>query len=190
MTNSIQKNTIRRQLLTKRGNLKKGEVIAKSRTIEKKLIDFFSKKDFSHFLVYNSVNNEVRTDDIFEHLIRSRKKIYLPTYIKTEDTWVPAEFKDFNDLESGPFKILQPKNPRSDDLQLIEVVILPGVAFDKQGVRLGYGKGVYDKLLADFRGLKIGLAYDFQIVEKISAESHDLIVDMVVGENSIINSVT
>ena len=64
----------------------------------------------------------------------------------------------------------------------MEVAIIPGLAFGKNDTRLGYGKGVYDQLLANFKGLKIGLAYDFQIVDKLPKERHDLKMDMVLTE--------
>ena len=186
----LQKKTLRQEILTKRKKLLAQGVTVKSKIIENNLIKFLKKKEFSHFLIYLPVNNEVLTNDIIDYLVESGKKVSLPTFLKQDDVWIISEFKNFNDLEPGPFNIYQPKNPRLVDLELIQAAILPGVAFDKKGVRLGYGKGVYDKLLAGFGGLKIGLAYDFQIVDAISAESHDLIVDMVVGENSIISNIT
>ncbi|OGD98620.1 5-formyltetrahydrofolate cyclo-ligase [Candidatus Curtissbacteria bacterium RIFCSPLOWO2_01_FULL_38_11b] len=179
MAISNQKEIVRRELLIMRKKLSTDDVIRKSGIIEKKLINFLSKIDFSHILVYSPVNNEVLISDIADFLIRSQKKIYLPAYLKTEDSWILSEFKHFDDLEFGPFKILQPKNSMPVELGIIEVAILPSVALDKQGIRLGYGRGVYDKLLADFKGLKIGMAFDFQIVDKIASAKHDLVMDVV-----------
>ena len=64
---------------------------------------------------------------------------------------------------------------------------MPGIAFDKSGHRLGYGKGIYDQLLTDFSGVKIGLAYDFQIVDKAPHEQHDLKIDLLISENKILD---
>ena len=186
----LQKKTLRWEILTKRKKLSARDVAVKSKVIENKLIKFLEKKDFKYFLIYLSVNNEVLTSDIIDYLVDSGKKVYLPAFLKQDDIWIISEFKNFDDLESGLFNIYQPKNPKFVDAELIQAAILPGVAFDKKGSRLGYGKGVYDKLLAGFSGLKIGLAFDFQIVDGTVRESHDLIVDMVVGENSIINNTT
>lgn len=185
----LQKKTLRQEILTKREKLPARDVIAKSKIIENKFIKFLEKKDFNYILAYLPVNNEVLTRDIIDYLVKSGKKVYLPAFLKQDD-WIICEFKNFDDLEQGAFNIPQPKKPRPVDVELIEAVILPGVAFDKRGVRLGYGKGVYDKLLVGFGGLKIGLAYDFQIAEKVSKESHDLIVDMVITENSTITNTT
>ena len=179
MAISNQKDIVRRELLTMRKKLSTDDITRKSGIIERKLNKFLSKIDFNHILVYSPVNNEVLTIDIIDFLIRSQKKIYLPAYLKTEDSWILSEFKHFDDLEPGPFKILQPKNLVPVNVGLIEVAILPGVAFDKNGIRLGYGKGVYDKLLPDFKGLKIGMAFDFQIVDKIASAKHDLVMDVV-----------
>ena len=72
----------------------------------------------------------------------------------------------------------------------MDVSIIPGVAFDKKGVRLGYGKGVFDRLLAKSQAFKIGLAYDFQIVDELPREKHDLVMDIVESEKKVFGDVT
>lgn len=97
-----------------------------------------------------------------------------------------TSFTNWQDIEESPYQILQPKNQSPIHPEIIDVAIIPGVAFDINGTRVGYGKGVFDKLLANSKALKIGLAYDFQMLEKpIAKESHDVTVDMVVSEKSI-----
>ena len=68
----------------------------------------------------------------------------------------------------------------------VELVVVPGVSFDRRGHRLGYGRGYYDSLLKKVKGCTIGLAYDMQIVERVPDEPHDVAVDMVVTQSEII----
>ena len=65
----------------------------------------------------------------------------------------------------------------------MEMIVIPAVAFDRRGNRVGRGKGYYDRLLADSRARKVGVAYDFQLVDEIDAEPHDVRVDVVITEN-------
>ena len=139
-----------------------------------------------NFLIYLPINNEVDTKSVIKKLIKSGAGIFLPAFWGQKSDYVVCKFTNFEDLTPGPFNILQPKELREVDADLIDVAILPGLAFDRRGVRLGYGRGVYDKLLKSFKGLKIGLAYDFQIVNELPKEEHDVTVDIVVGENLLI----
>lgn len=185
-----QKRELREIILSKRMALPYQQITKKSHKITSNLFKIPNLSSFKSFLFYLPASNEVRTEKIIKRLLMQHANIYLPCHFKEKGNYSISKFTGFDNLETGPFKIPQPKNSKPVNIGLIEVAIVPGVAFDRSGVRLGYGKGVYDKLLADFRGLKIGLAYDFQIVEKIPKESHDLIVDMVVTDNSIIDNVT
>ena len=66
--------------------------------------------------------------------------------------------------------------------------MIPGLAFSQDGLRLGYGKGVYDKLTANTNALKIGVAYDFQMIDHFENETHDIKVDLIATENRIIKT--
>ena len=109
----------------------------------------------------------------------------MPAYLATNNDYLFTRFDGWQNLEEGPKGILQPRIIKSVDSSLIEVAILPGLAFSKSGVRLGYGKGVFDRLLAKSKAIRIGLAYDFQLVDKIEKEKHDLLMDMVVTEKKV-----
>jgi 5-formyltetrahydrofolate cyclo-ligase len=93
------------------------------------------------------------------------------------------------DLVAGPFGLAQPRTqaPRAN-LYLIDAVLVPGVAFDVRGMRLGYGGGYYDRLLPCLRPdcLRIGVAFDEQILAEIPVEEHDEIVDLIVTQTRVI----
>jgi len=96
---------------------------------------------------------------------------------------------DWADLSTGSYGILE---PREELLGLkstadVELCLVPGVAFDQIGNRIGYGGGYYDRLLDSINGRTVGLAYSFQVLDEIPSEPHDKRVDIVVTEKGIID---
>ncbi len=89
------------------------------------------------------------------------------------------------EMEKGDFGVLVPKNKTAFDKFKIDVVIVPGVAFDKKFNRMGFGKGYYDKFLKDINPLKIGVCHSFQLLDEIPSEEHDVKMDIIVTENKI-----
>ena len=144
--------------------------------------------DKKRIAAYLAINNEVDTREIIDKLIERGSTIFIPAYFMQNHQYHFAKFNGWKDLEKGPKGIWQPANSKPVDPKNLEVAILPGVVFSKKGVRLGYGKGVFDRLLSDSFALKIGLAYNFQIVDKLPKEKHDLVMDLVVTEKRVIRS--
>ena len=94
------------------------------------------------------------------------------------------------ELLPGPFGLSEPSERASrTDLHLVDAVVVPALAFDQHGMRLGYGGGYYDRLLPDLRSdcLRIGLAFDEQIVAELPAQKHDAAVDVVVTPTRVIH---
>jgi len=185
-----EKLLLRKRILSQRKALSERQVAARGDKIFQNLfkIPFIVSK--KKFLIYLPVNNEVDTTSIIKNLIRIKVDVFLPAFLSKKLGYAVSKFDDFESLVAGPMQILQPKRIEIVDIGFLDAAIIPGVAFDRRGVRLGYGKGVYDKLLKSFKGLKIGLAYDFQIVNELPKEEHDVTVDIVLGENLLINKAT
>jgi len=181
----FSKSALREQFLNKRSAVSDKSVIFKSRQIFNKIIQIKQLNKTGNFLVYLPVQNEVDTGQIIEYLFWRKSSVFVPAFIKSNSRFEAVEFTASDQLETGPYQIPQPKNLRPVEIDHIDAAIIPGVAFDKLGTRLGYGKGVYDKLLDGFSGLKIGLSYDFQFLEKLPKERHDMVMDMVFTENNI-----
>ena len=181
----IDKKKLRDIYLKKRTHVLHLEVSKKSMVIARKLLKMPEIRGKRNFSVYLPINNEVDTKIIIGKLIEQGANIFVPYYSKSTDDYLFARFGGWRDLEEGPYKIPQPKNSHPQESGLIEVAIIPGVAFSKNGVRTGYGKGVFDRLLAKSNALKIGLAYDFQIVDEITHEEHDLLMDIIVTEKMV-----
>jgi len=98
---------------------------------------------------------------------------------------VPKEIREVRDLEKGTYGIYEPKKRQKDaKLDEIDLVVVPGVAFDKRNRRLGRGKGYYDKFLRALppNKISVGLAFDFQIVDNLPIDSHDIPVSKVITD--------
>lgn len=142
-------------------------------------------KGANNVLIYSHFANEVKTGGLAGWLLFYGKQVFLP--VVDGDRLLIANMKSAA-FELNKYGIAQPKKrdaafAQPDDM---DVIICPGLAFDRNGSRVGFGKGYYDGLLAGVRGIKIGLAYDFQIVGKIDTEPHDVVMDMVVTPREVI----
>ena len=175
-----QKQEIRIRLISQRESLGKDARDNAGDIITRALIDSKILQDKNNILCYIPVNNEVETKLLIDDLQALHQKVYVPAYDNDKGRYVFAQFNGWDNLVVGPYDVMQPVDSQETDT--IDLAILPGVAFDVQCNRLGYGKGVYDKLLAGMACAKIGLAYDFQIMEELPIEDHDLKMDMVITE--------
>lgn len=193
----LNKDFLRKKYLNLRKKLTKKFVQEKSSKIIRKLLSLDQLREARGIVAYLPINNEVDTRAIINRLSSRKIKMLLPCYLKDQHRYVFTEFLGWQDLEEGPYGILQPspsvrlKSPKDDegsviDSSKVEVAIIPGVAFDRRGVRLGYGKGVYDRLLGRSNALKIGLAYDFQVLDELPKEEHDLVMDILITEARIL----
>ena len=149
----------------------------------KRLPEFISAKNI---LFYMPIKNEV---DIFP-LIReslSDKKIFLPVTDTKRRKLIISEIKNLGNLKLGAYGIFEPAEIIDTDLKDIDLAIIPGLAFDRTGRRIGYGKGYYDRLLKKTRIKKIGLGFEFQIEDSLPSEKHDVRLDMIITEERMID---
>lgn len=132
-------------------------------------------------LLYHSLSDEVDTHAWlarWQHL----KELYLP--VVEGSNLVVRRYRQ-EELSVGSFGICEPAGENLDDLSRIDLVIVPGMAFDSRRNRLGRGKGFYDKLLAHIQAPTIGVAYDCQLVPEIPAAPHDIPMTQVISERRI-----
>jgi phosphoribosylglycinamide formyltransferase-1 len=139
-------------------------------------------------LLYCAIRGEVHTDGIIRSALSLGKKVALPVTDTESHSLELYEIKGMDELKPGAFGIPEPeKRPdRRVQPEEVDIAVVPGVSFDRRGHRLGYGMGYYDSLLKRVRGCKVGLAYDMQIVEHVPDEPHDVAVDAIVTQSSII----
>lgn len=135
-----------------------------------------------HILMYHSLPDELSTKEFLSKW-DSRKRFYLPRVNGVNLEILPY---DKSRLELGAFHIEEPVGDEITDPSCIELIIVPAVAYDRKGNRLGRGKGFYDRLLATSKAVKIGVGYDFQLVEEIPVEPHDIGMDYVITQKHYI----
>ena len=177
----LEKQRLRQKFLAERAALPLREVSQKSNEIMKRLLSLPVVKNASSIALYMAIKKEVQTISAIEHFYK-KKTILLPV---TKDKIYLAPFTSFEDLRLGSFNILEPISTdfsRADS----DVIVVPGVVFDKRKYRIGYGKGFYDKLLKTSNSITIGVCFDFQVIPKIPHMEHDQPMDYIITEKRII----
>lgn len=183
------KQLIRRDIITKR-SAQKGDVKQeKDKDIRKKLLSMPEFGKSSIILFYVSIRGEVKTDDLISEALGKGKRVLVPFVDLEKEEMMISEIKDLNELEKGAFGIPEPKNPKEFPIDKIDLVIVPGVAFDRRGNRIGFGTGFYDKFLSRLPKETpfIALAYDFQVLREIPKGKDDVKIDKIITETETIN---
>lgn len=138
----------------------------------------------SHIALYHALPGEVETVRFIEKW-EKEKQLYLP--FVDGDNLKLLPFTGKSSLSVGSYGILEPCGAGSDCCkEQIDLLIVPGIAFDRERNRMGRGKGYYDRLLSDRTVLKIGLCFHFQLLETIPTESFDIPMDRIVTDQEII----
>ncbi len=132
-----------------------------------------------HILMYHSLPDELSTHS-FLYKWHGSKHFYLPRVNGVNLDILPYEQTS---LQLGAFHIEEPQGDETVSIDDIEMVVVPAMAYDRQGNRVGRGKGYYDRLLADSKAIKIGVAYDCQLVDEIDTDSFDQPVDIVITQS-------
>lgn len=134
-------------------------------------------------LMYHSLPDELSTIDFIDKW-HTRKHFFLPRVNGVNLDVLPY---DRTRLQYGSFHIEEPTGDDIENIDNIELIIVPGIAYDNRGNRVGRGKGYYDRLLSRTKATKIGIGYDFQLVDEIDSEPHDITMDIVITDSRIIN---
>ncbi len=151
----------------------------KSGIIKDKLFNEKAFKEANVVMFYVSLKDEVNTLSMIDEAITIGKRVCVPVIIKEEKRLIASEIKDrIADLERQHFGIYQPKAGHVKEVPLedIGLIVVPGIAFDRKNVRLGRGHGYYDRFLCALpeETKTIGLAFDFQLLEDLPKDSHDI----------------
>ena len=185
MENSKEKAGLRKVLLEKRDNTSYDFMQLASQKIHNRLkqIDVFRKS--KKIACYFPIGSEVKTHDIMQELLGDGKEVFLP---KVEgENMSFRKITGLEDLEKGNFDIMEPKDscPKTDD---IEVALVPTVGMTRDGIRLGYGHGYYDRYLSTSKAKTISLTYSKQIVKSIPSTDKDVKIDWIVTEEEVIET--
>jgi 5-formyltetrahydrofolate cyclo-ligase len=137
-----------------------------------------------------ALDGEVETRDLVARALRSGKRVLCPRAERAPRRLEHYEIRSLDDLERTALGLSEPDPVRATRADPAEagVVIVPGIAFDRAGWRIGYGAGFYDRFLATCEAATVGLAYSFQVRDALPHEAHDVAVDVVVTEVETINA--
>ena len=136
-------------------------------------------RDAHIVLAYYSLPDEVNTHQLIDELVAEGKTVLLPKVLDDE-TMKLRRYTGRQDLSEGSFHIMEPVGEPFSDYSEIELALIPGMAFDAQGNRLGRGKGYYDRFLRAMSVRTIGVCFDFQRVDEVPTDENDVAVDEVI----------
>ena len=186
----MDKKELRKIKMHERDSLSRDEAQALSDIITEKILSLKEYKEADTILTYVSCRSEVITDNLILAALNDGKKVGVP---KVEGDIMNFYYiNSLDELKAGYFGV---REPVVDKALVTDpsgcLMIVPGLAFDKDLNRIGYGKGFYDKYFQshiDTPFTKCGIAFDIQLCEKIEADRYDQPLDMLVTENSVILS--
>ena len=176
----MQTDTLRLKIKNLRNQMDSESVSTLSQIITKKVLNLDNIKSLHTFMVYKSFRNEVATQGIIDGLLSLGKTICYPVTFKDK---MIAALPLSNEFTVSKLGVLEPKEYIA--LDRVDAVIVPMIACDKNKNRIGFGKGYYDKFLSNNSALKIGVCYEFQVVDKIETNPWDIPLDIIVTEINI-----
>ncbi len=188
----MNKEEIRTTILQKRLSLTPNEIKEKSQQIFNHLFHSSEYIKSSKIMFYVSTKSEVQTEEIIKASIKEKKKVFVPIIAKDSVNLLPSRILNYDqELTRGSMGIREPKQEylRLSPPEELELIILPGVAFDMRGNRIGRGKGYYDNFLKKINPSThlIALSFEIQIVDHIPALENDIPVHKIITEKRIID---
>ncbi len=176
------KALIRKEIELKRRALDAVWVHDASQSIVERLCGLDPVRNAKNVALYKAIPGEVYLENLFSRLWSDNKHTCIPVFNRQKKRYEIAEIDGHTLFATGHYGIQEPVNPALVSMESIDVVIVPGVAFDPAGHRLGRGGGYYDRLLTDFKGTIIAVAFGFQLLADIPCDDHDIPVDYIVTE--------
>ena len=183
----IKKDEIRRQILEKRNNLSSKEVDKKSELIIENLTPYL--KNAQNIMIFTDMKNEVRITKLIE--LYPEKNFFISKIVNSKNREMKINKYNENELVLHKFGYYESSSDDFYDEKILDIVIVPALAFDSSKNRIGFGGGYYDTFLNKVREknkntLFIGVCYDFQMIEEVPIEGHDITLDLVINESEVL----
>lgn len=190
----VERQQLRRRLLAERKGLAQADRRRMSNHIIHTLTTLPLMQQSRTVLVYCSYRSEVETLMLLQHCLEAGKTVCVPQTLPADSRLLAVAIKDpLTDLGPGYLGIPEPLPQLVESGEVggdrLEVVVIPGAVFDRNGNRLGYGGGYYDRFLTQDapQALRVGLAYSRQLVQTLPALSHDVPLDLLVTEIEVLS---
>ena len=183
------KERLRKRVLAARMGLDRSQVEVGGQAILERVLglEAYRRAKLVHTYV-SSKENEVDTRTLIRTCLAQGKRVAVPVVTPSAKELAHALINGLDQLVVGPYGLAQPDPAAARWLPAgarIDLVVVPGLAFDRRGQRIGWGGGYYDRFLAQVQTVKIGLCYDELVLDCIPGEPHDVPVDMVVAETAV-----
>ena len=183
----IKKDEIRRQILEKRNNLSSKEVDKKSELIIENLAPYL--KNAQNIMIFMDMKNEVRITKLIE--LYPEKNFFISKIVNSKNREMKINKYNENELILHKFGYYESSSNDFYDEKILDLIVVPGIGFDCKKNRIGFGGGYYDTFLNKVRGknkntLFIGVCYDFQMIEEVPIEGHDITLDLVINESEVL----
>lgn len=187
----VSKDSLRASVLALRRSLDTTEVLKRSAVVQERFLRESAYREAKSVALYAGSSDEVQTGLIQKDALKCGKEIFYPRVVDNNPYLAFYRVSSNEDLSPGAYGMLEPKvgiglseKPASE----IDLIVVPGVAFDPHGARIGYGKGYYDRALAAYEGTVSALAFDLQVVEEVPTEAHDVRMALLVSESRVYRS--
>lgn len=183
---TMDKKVIRKTLLNKRKDIPQEKKVIYDKEISKLIINSDYFKNAEQVLVFASADYEFDTRYIIERCRLLYKRVFYPVCIDSDGNMEFLKTESVGDLQYGMYNILEPKPtckkyiPSEND-----VVIVPALSVDKNGNRIGYGKGYYDRFLKNFNGISICPCYEEMVTDTLPTDENDIKINILVTENQV-----
>lgn len=183
----IKKDEIRKQILEKRSSLSLEEVDKKSELIIENLTPYL--KNAQNIMIFTDMKNEVRITKLIE--LYPEKNFFISKIVNSKNREMKINKYNENELVLHKFGYYESSSDDFYDEKILDIVIVPALAFDSSKNRIGFGGGYYDTFLNKVREknkntLFIGVCYDFQMIEEVPIEGHDITLDLVINESEVL----
>lgn len=173
------KGNLRKEIKCNRMLMTQEKVMEKSRIICQKILNHKKYQNSTCIYCYYPVQNEVDILPVIKHALNNGKTIALPKVINKQGEMIFAEIKSLDNLIIGHYNIPEPQT--TEQAGKADLVLVPGVVFSTKGKRIGQAGGFYDRFLEKNNPYTIGVAYDFQVMNDIKTQSHDINVCEVIS---------
>lgn len=178
---------MRQHYLERRLALSPEEIRSRSLAVQRRVIGSLSFATFENIAFYYPIRGEVEIWLLLQEFYKRNGGVFFPKVVEHNLELVRCH--EGTSFIKGSYGIPEPPDVSSVSESILDCIFVPGVAFDRQGFRIGYGGGYYDAFLSRFPCLKIGLAYDFQLIDRLPVHEGDVPCDGVVSESEIIGRV-
>lgn len=185
------KNGVLSQVAERMNALSPEQIEEKYSIIEKKLFEFANFLESQQVFLYPPGSKEIPTENIIRKAMEIGKNVILPVFTDVKNTFLLYKISHFDkDLVPNAYEMLEPNQERCKKTALddVDIAIIPGLAFDDKGGRMGFGNNYYSKLITKLPETcrKVSLAYEEQIVDQIQMESRKFTVDIIITDKRVI----